>query len=284
MAMALSEPIVLRLPAATIWGDPAVPQALLCQIARAPDELLKGGASRPLKIERVSLVLEADLALGERQVPVVIKQYRPRTLGKAVAAIVRPAKAMQNWRKAVFLRSHDIATPPPLLACRPRGAASVTSFLVTKRIAGAENLHLFAWRFAAEPARGRLRLAADYAAALGRLIGRMHAAGAAHRDLKAANFLVIPGDCESAVCLIDLDGLQPGSRICFQRQARDLARLAAGLVAHPWITPAVCRRFLREYLVQFSGDAADWKLLWRAIATETAAYVRRKEKCGQRVL
>ena len=56
----------------------------------------------------------------------------------------------------------------------------------------------------------------------------MHAAGAAHRDLKAANLLVVEERGDVIVYLVDLDGLQPGGQVGFQRQARDLARLGGG--------------------------------------------------------
>ena len=112
----------------------------------------------------------------------------------------------------------------------------------------------------------------------------MHAAGATHRDLKAANLLVVEEGCNVIAYLVDLDGLQPGGHVSFKRQARDLARLATGLAAHPWVTRAICRRFLRAYLGEFSTEGIGWKPLWRAIAVETERTVRRKRQRGQQVL
>ena len=120
--------------------------------------------------------------------------------------------------------------------------------------------------------------------ALGRLLGRMHASGAAHRDLKAANLLAVDEGGDVFVYLVDLDGLQPGKQVAFQQQARDLARLAAGLAAHPWVTRSIRRRFLRAYLRQSPQERGDWKRLWRAIANETADYVRRKQRRGEKAL
>ncbi len=277
--------ITIRASASTVWGDSAVPQSLLRDIAAEPGNLIRAAACRPVKIDRESLVLEAALTIGDRSMPVAVKRYRPRTFWKALAASIRATKAVENWQKAEFLRSRSIATPRPLLACRPRDLwASNTSFLVTQWIARAENLHLFGWRIAAGPCDERLRRAVRCAEALGQLLGRLHASGASHRDLKAANLLVVEEGPEVIIYLVDLDGLQPGRNLPLKRQARDVARLAAGLAAHPWVTRSICRRFLRAYLRESPEEGLNWKPLWRAIASETAAYVRRKQKRGRPVL
>ena len=231
--MTVPDRVIIDAPASTVWSDPAVPEPLARRIASDPRGLVRAAACRPVKIGRESLVVEAEWPIGDRPLRVAVKQYRPRKLGKALAAIFRPAKAMQNWRKAEFLLSRAVATPRPLLACRPRGWTTCgTSYLVTAWIVGAENLHVFGWRIAALPLAVRLRRAARCADALGRLLGRMHASGTAHRDLKAANLLVVEEGGEATVYLIDLDGLTAGTKVPFKRQARDLAQ-AGGRVSRP---------------------------------------------------
>ena len=283
--MTLPHCVIMATPASTVWSDPAVPESLLRSIAANPGQLVRAAAGRPVKIGRESIVVQSELTIGDQLAAVAVKRYQRRTFWKILAANFRPAKAIENWRKAEFLLARDIATPRPLLACRLRGwTTSNSSFLVTSWIGGGENLHLFGWRIAGRPIAARLCVAARCAVALGRLLGRMHAAGAAHRDLKAANLLVVEETGDPVVYLVDLDGLQPGMQFSFKRQARDLARLAAGLAAHPWVTRSICRRFLRSYLAEFPQKHVDWKPLWRTIAQETAAYVRHKQKHAQQVL
>ncbi|MGA2254963.1 MAG: lipopolysaccharide kinase InaA family protein, partial [Thermoguttaceae bacterium] len=202
MAMPSHNCVIINASDSVLWSDPAMPESLLRGIAANPGKVIRAAACRPVKIGHGSLIVEATLTIGDRSMPVAVKQYRPRTFWKALAASFRPAKAMQNWRKAEFLLSYDIATPRPLLACRPRGwTTRSTSFLATEWIRGAENLHLFGWRIAARPLAARLRIAARCAEALGQLLGRMHATGAAHRDLKAANLLVVEEGYDAIVYL-----------------------------------------------------------------------------------
>jgi hypothetical protein len=277
--------LTVRTPAATLWSDPCVPENVRKTIAGDPNRFIRAAAARPMKIGRETLVLQTELPLESGSLAVVVKQYNPSSLWKSLAAWLRPAKAARNWTKAEFLFAQDIATPRPLMACRgsgfwPRGG----SFLVSECIGGSENLHLFGWRIAEWPVAERRRVAGACAEQLGRLIGRIHAAGAAHRDLKAANFLVREEDAGLETWLVDLDGLRIGRRIDFARQARDLARLAAGLVVHPWVTRSICRRFLRAYEEQFPQQTAAWKALWRSVAERAAQIARRKQDRGEGVL
>lgn len=277
--------VTLRTATAIVTSDPCVPEPVRKAIAGDPLGFVRAAAARPLKISRQTLVLQTELRLDDGPLAVVVKQYSARGPWKALAALFRPAKAAQNWSKAQFLRGHGIATPRPLLTCSMRRwRMPGTSFLVSQWIGGSENLHLFGWRIALRPAKERLRIARACAAQLGDLIGRMHAAGAMHRDLKAANFLVVEGATGVEVWLIDLDGLRSGRRPGAARRVGDLARLAAGLVAHPWVTHSVCLRFLRAYESQFAGERIAWKPLWRAIALRTARLVRRKQERGEQVL
>ena len=223
-----------------------MPESLLRRHRGGPRPADPGRGARPVKIGRESLIVEAELTVGDRSTAGGRQTIPPADALEGPGRDLSTGQGHAELAKAEFLLAHGIATPRPLLACRPRGwATSSTSFLVTEWIAGAENLHLFGWRIAAAAARRAASLAARCAEALGRLIGRMHAAGAAHRDLKAANLLVVEERGDVTVYLVDLDGLQPGGLVGFQRQARDLARLAAGLAAHPWVTRSICRRFLR---------------------------------------
>jgi tRNA A-37 threonylcarbamoyl transferase component Bud32 len=277
--------VILETPAATLWCDPLIPMPVRKSIAKDPHRFIRSAAAMPVKISRETLVLQAELPLDGQTLLAAIKQYRPHTVWKAAAAMVRRPKAMQNWAKAEFLAARDIATPRPVLACLTRDWASFRgSFLVTQWVDGGENLHLFGWRLAKRRSIERLRIAAACAESLGRLIGRMHAAGAAHRDLKAANLLVVEKDAGLETWLVDLDGLQVGRQVSLTRRARDIARLAAGLAAHPWVTRSICLRFLRAYVGAFPGIEIAWKPLWRAIAARAAQIVARKQKYREEVL
>jgi tRNA A-37 threonylcarbamoyl transferase component Bud32 len=112
----------------------------------------------------------------------------------------------------------------------------------------------------------------------------MHAQQIAHRDLKGANLLVTQREDRLITYLIDVDGARFCRQLSHARRAANLARLAAGLESHPWVTRSVCRRFLRAYVGQFPPGTIAWKPLWREVAARSRRIAERKRRRGEQVL
>ncbi|MGD0900680.1 MAG: lipopolysaccharide kinase InaA family protein [Thermoguttaceae bacterium] len=276
--------LLLDTPSGTAWGSHRVAESQLRRVLEGPDELTWRHADRPVKISHESLIVQAEIPLRQGSVRVAYKRYRPRNWWKALLWLLGRARAFREWELAAALMARDIATAEPILACRPAGWRRATSYLATEWIEGAENLHLFLGRLAARPAPERLRSAALAAVSLGRLVGRMHAAGIAHRDLKAANLLVVQRPEGVKTYLVDLAGAKLVRRLGSARRAADLARLAVGLAAHPWVPRTASCRFLRAYATEFPGERLAWKPLWRAVAGRSRRLALRKQSRGQDVL
>jgi tRNA A-37 threonylcarbamoyl transferase component Bud32 len=234
--------------------------------------------------------VEADLQLREGLIHVAYKQYRPRNWWKSLCSLCRRSRARRNWHLARALMARGIATARPVAICETRRSRFFRpSYLATEWIESGENLHLYGWRLAGRPLRQRLRDAAGCAESLGRLVGQMHAERISHRDLKGANLLVVQpagpqGHGRTATYLIDLDGLRFRRRLSPARRAADMARLAVGLEAHPWVTRSLCCRFLRAYIAQLPPGRVAFKTLWRAVAARSRRMARRMRRRGEEVL
>ncbi len=276
--------IVVRTAAGTAYGTALLPEASLSQLLEHPETLLWRHLDQPIKLSHDSVLVQAELPLAGGTVPIAYKQFRPQGWWKAFWGRFRTSRALRAWTLGRTLLALGIATPRPLAAIEPRrGPPRGANYLATEWIPG-ENLHVFAWRLAKLPSERRLRLASRCAENAGRLLGRMHAAGVVHRDLKAANLVAVEAENDVAVYLVDLDGVRMGCRPHMCRRAADLARLAAGLAAHPWVTPTICRRFLRAYVEESRPAAIDWKRLWRAVARRADAHVQRQRRQGRQAL
>lgn len=268
-----------------ILATSELPAAELRRLLDHPDQLLWQNLHRPVKIDHDSLMVEAQLPLLGGPVHVAYKRYGARNWWKSFCGMFRRSRARRAWHLGHALLERQIPTARPLAMSESgRFRLPQTSYLATEWIQDAENLHLAAWRWAHWPGRRRLRRAARCGESLGRLLGRMHTLQIAHRDLKAANLLVVEDGRRMASYLIDLDGVRIRRRLSPRRRAANLARLAAGLEAHPWISRTVCCRFLRAYAGQFSSGEVDWKRLWRDVAARSHLIVQRKRRRSEQVL
>ena len=79
---------------------------------------------------------------------------------------------------------------------------------------------------------------------LAELIGKMHAEGFVHRDLKASNILV---GSNGKPHLIDLDGLSYLGKVSANAAASNLKRLERGLLGKPIFNRRNWMSFLRVY-------------------------------------
>lgn len=288
---------VLSKRTAVMHSAGELPVELLDRLSQNPFSVLLESLDRPVKIGHGGVIVQARISAGSDEIRVAVKQYRPQNWWKSLCGLFRPTRAFRGWRMGRLLRAKGVATPQPLLACREIGwSEGGRSYLATRWIEAAENLHAYGWRLLARPASKRFRSAVRCAESLGSLIGRMHAAGVAHRDLKAANLLVVEygEDMDGlenpsytggiSTWLVDLDGATIPLRLSDARRAANLARLAASLEAHPWVSSTICCRFLRAYIAAFPPGRADWKWLWRRVEARRRRIVRRKHRRGQTVL
>lgn len=146
----------------------------------------------------------------------VLKVFHPWTFRGRLSAWLRGSRARRAFRHGHLLELLDIPTAPVLGFAEPgRGPARPRSYLVTGRLPDAGHATAFL-AATAEPARRR-----SFLAAAGTLVGRLHASGLAHRDLKGRNLLRVAGD---ACSLVDLDGLEVRRIVSDSVRLRDLRR------------------------------------------------------------
>lgn len=252
-----------------------VPPQIARQLLADPDRPLRRHRHAPVKISHSSVVVQAELMLAGGPLPVAYKRSRVGSWWKRLLARCRPSRALRGWYLGHALLARGIATARPLVVCQPR--ASRDSYLATAWIAAGQNLHLYGWQLAQRPPRERARRAARCAESLGRLVGQLHAWHLAHRDLKGGNLLVAEAEHGTQVYLIDLDGLKIARRLTSATRTRNLARLAASLGLHPWVSRTLRLKFLRAYCREIADEksSSDWKRLWRDVGRKLSRLTRR---------
>ena len=267
----------LRLGRTRIHAVRDLSRDVLNELAADPAGLLAQFQHQPLKLSHSSVVVQAELRIGDTVHKVAWKRCRVSGWKRWLAPL-RRSRAMAAWYHGQALWQRGIPTARPLCVLDPPGR---DSFIATQWMEGAENLHLFAWRIAELPRSQGEPLACAAAESLGTLIGSMHRWRIAHRDLKWGNLLAVQRGQRVETALIDADSIRirrwlfRGERIC------NLARFATSLVLHPAVRNSHRVRFLQAYLAAL-GEDRDWKSLWRALTRQTNALLAKKQRRGWR--
>ncbi len=182
-----------------------------------PDSAL-GGAE---VFKRGSRNHAVRLDVGGR--PYFLKRYNCLGWLYRLGNAFRSSRAVRTWRMTLAFAARGIPVPEPLLCLEERRFRLLgRSYLVSELVEGGESLHLL-WPRLDEGQRREVLMA------LADVLGRMHATGAFHGDLKWNNILVRPGGGSPRVVLVDLDGSSVGFMFRRRRARKDIDRFLKDL-------------------------------------------------------
>jgi hypothetical protein len=193
-----------------------------------------------------------------------VKWSHWRGLRRGLGESLRGSRAARALAGARRLQGLGVAYAEPLaLAERRRFGLVRESFLLSRFVADAAPLPVALPELRGRPLRRRA-----VARALGDLVGRLHAGGLDHTDLKHSNLLLTRAGC---VVLLDLDALARPRRLAWRRVVRALGQLEAYAAdLYPWLPRSDRARFLRAYLSRVPGLAPRR----RELARDASAWAR----------
>lgn len=182
---------------------------------------------------------------------VAVKWNHPRGLRRALIEGLRGSRARRAVAAEARVRALGLVAPRIVAWAERRSLAGVReSFLVTGFVSDGEPLPAAMPRLRRMPAARR-----DLARRLGEAIGRLHAAGLDHRDLKHSNLLL---RADASLVVLDLEAVDARRHLDLRRRARALGQLEAyARDLYPWLPRTDRVRFLRTYLLHGGLRAAD---------------------------
>jgi tRNA A-37 threonylcarbamoyl transferase component Bud32 len=257
-----------------------------------PEALLEAGEGvEVVKDSASSRIVRRTLRLGGHEIDVHVKQFRRKTIWKAITNWFRASRAARAFRGGHALLARHVATALPLAALERRaGPILRDSILITETCQGTLLAPFLSAWLARPPRPGaplapvrQRQLAQEALSQLGRVLQRLHDNNFAHRDLKSSNVMIHwspPAEGERApapeVVLLDLDGLARKRRISTARRFQGLMRLNVSLLACPTVNHAGRLRMLLGYLRRPGCGRIDFKPYWRVLESWSRRKIRRQ--------
>ena len=245
--------------------------ACLIKLVDYPELPLRTNTGETIKAGKSALIVRTEFPIGQKSQPVAYKRVRRHEWWKRLLSPFRTNSCLRNFRLGMELLSRGIPTARPLAAIIPdRWQLSSESYLATEWIEG--TVHCYAWLFRIGKLSdsARRRELTGMANSVGDLLGKMHAAGVSHRDLKPGNVLTRAGRTNPEVFVVDLDGVTL-RRLGAKLRARNVSRFVVSLTTYfPFVRNVDLLRGLKSYLQALGSEDLDWKSEWRRISGEVA--------------
>lgn len=280
----VNAPKTVRLKRARNVGYAAIgiSRDTLIRLVDFPELPLRIHTKDTIKAGRTALLVRGEFPLGGRMVSVAYKRIERRNGWKVLSAWLFGNRTLRTWRMGLALSRLGISTAAPLLVVVPRWYRPANaSYLACEWLNQGRNLTQYAaWLSELAPLEVHRRLHSS-AKALGELIGKLHAHGVSHRDLKAGNLLLVNKPSSVEAYVIDLDGARRYLWLPRFRRLRDLSRLVMATESYPALTCTASLRFLRAYLQSSGENPCDWKSHWRRLAQLAQERSRKKSRQGK---
>lgn len=198
-----------------------------------PDRFLRPG-SKLLKDGRATTI---SVVPGQA----LLKRFNSKKLRALFKHHFMYSRARHSFQGAYHLEMLGISTPRPVAFAERRFCGLLLrSYLLMEYLPDAMAIDRFTrqWQVDGTPAR---KIAVEN---VGRIVGQLHEAGFANRDLKSRNILVSEA---GQAWIIDLDGVDYKSRVNEETRVRNLLRMVRDLEHHGRLTLRDRLSFLKSY-------------------------------------
>ena len=203
---------------------------------------------------------------------VYFKQYLCRSVWDFIKDFVRASRAERAFKAAEILGENGFDAPAIIAMGKFRyGLYHTTNFMVTLEIEDAKQIYQFISDSKLET-RGRRELIRS----LGRTIGRMHAKGIFHGDLRLGNILARQEKDRWRFFFLDNERTRKFYRLPARLQLKNLVQV--NMFRTETISNTDRMRFFREYWAQNKESRVEKTALIKKVLEKTRRRLDKKEK------
>lgn len=213
-------------------------------------------------------VLKCSVGFGSGCQNLYLKQFFFRSTWDFVKHLFRPSRARRALAGSMMLSEHGFFVPETVAFGERRfGPVCTSNFLITRELAGVDNLYdRFDGNWLGQSPQV-LRDKRRFIRALGQTVGRMHGAGIFHGDMRAGNVFAKKSEGNWQFFFLDNERTRRFGVLPCRLRFKNLVQL--NMLQSEVITQTDRMRFFKAYLAENGDLRVRRKELARRIAVKT---------------
>jgi hypothetical protein len=234
----------------------------------------------PVPSSDVSRVYKFTAGLDDKERCFYFKQYLYRSTLDFIKHLVRPSRAMRAFKANLMLEKHGFEAPVIVAIGEYKSSfLDRENFLVTIKVEDARQIHQFIPDNLEDFTKEQLNDLRELIRTFGHTVGRMHAAGIFHGDLRLGNVLVKREKNGWNIFFIDNERTRKFRRLPARLRLKNLVQ--ANMLISDCITLTDRMRFFKAYLQENINIHDRHKKLANKVDTKTRERLRTKLPVGR---
>jgi hypothetical protein len=233
-------------------------------------ELVSGvrGPFDEVRSSRFARVFRCSVGFAGRCYNLYIKQYLYRSVWDFVKHLFRRSRAERSFKASAMLAEHGFCVPEMIaMGRRKYGPFCTANFLITRQIEDAKAIHTFLPEEGKAQSTASVRDRRRLIKALGQTIGRMHAAGIFHGDLRAGNVFAKKTKSRWQFFFLDNERTKRYHHLPDRLRLKNLVQI--NMLRAECISDTDRMRFFKSYLLENPEINKDVKRWERKVAYKT---------------
>jgi len=235
------------------------------------EQLHKRYHSTAVRSSKFSSVCKFIVRFGDVEKVIYLKEYFCRSAWDFVKHLFRPSRARRALKAAFMLAENGFESPAIVAMGQCRFAFFTTrNFIATLEVENARSVYQNVVDNQSSLNTGQFQMKRSLAGAFGRTIGRMHAGGIFHGDLRLGNVLARKEQDDWRFFFLDNERTKKFRRLPGRLRLKNLVQIN---MFEPWAASNTDRmRFFKEY---WAGSTSSPQAENKESKLEKAAWVRR---------